>query len=126
MGGLAFLWRKALGSSITDKNFDDPRIAGLIVSTADVQFLLINVYMPTAGPENRDLYQDYLGKISAIVSECGLSHVIIPGDWNARNGRIEFEWVRDFCSDADLVIDYLLTHSRILVIPTRPFPGSIT
>ena len=103
-GGLAFLWRKALGNAVSVKNFNDPRMLGLLVSGADVQCMLIDVYMPTAVPENYDLYQDYLGRISAIITECGHGHVIIPGDWNARNGRVEFEWVEDFCFDSDLVM----------------------
>ena len=103
-GGLAILWRKSLGNAVTVKNYDNPRLLGLLVSGPDVHCLIINVYMPTADPENHDLYQDYLGEINSIVAESGCSHVIIPGDWNARNDRVEFEWLRDFCNDADLIM----------------------
>ena len=106
-GGLAFLWRKNLGNAISVENYGDPRILGLVVSGSDVEALIINVYMPTADPENHELYQDYLGKLSAIIVESGHSHVIIPGDWNARKDRIEFQWLRDLCFDTDLVISDL-------------------
>ena len=103
-GGLAFLWRKVFGNAVSIKNYGDPRILGLVVSGSDVEALIINVYMPTADPDNHELFQDYLGKLSAIVSDSGHSHVIIPGDWNARKNRVEFEWVRNFCEDSDLII----------------------
>ena len=106
-GGLAFLWRKEFGNNIAVKNYDDPRLLGLVVSGSDVEALIINVYMPTADPDNHELFQDYLGKLSSIVGESGHSHVIIPGDWNAREDRVEFQWLRDFCHDSELVISDL-------------------
>ena len=103
-GGLAFLWRKKLGNSVSMRNYDDTRLLGMFISGFGVQALLLNAYMPAADPDNHDLFQDYLGSIGAIVGECGCGHVIIPGDWNARSDRVEFQWLVDFCSDSDLVL----------------------
>ena len=103
-GGLAFLWRKALGNAVIVKNYDDHRLLGLLLSGPDFETLIINVYMPTADPENHGLFQDYLGILSSIVTESGCSHVIIPGDWNARKDREEFQWVSEFCTDSDLLM----------------------
>ena len=101
---MAFLWRKTLGNAVSIKDYKDPRLLGLVVSGSDVEALIINVYMPTADPENHDCFQDYLGKVNAIIVDSGCSHVIIPGDWNARKDRVEFQWLRNFCSDLDLVM----------------------
>ena len=102
-GGIAFLWRKVLGYAVAIQKYDDPRILGLSVDS-ETRSLIINVYMPTAEPENHELYQDYLGKLNAIVVEPGCGHVIIPGDWNAKKGRLEFQWVQDFCCETELVM----------------------
>lgn len=103
-GGLAVLWRRELGECITIVDTGDPRLLGMILRTSSVTTLILNVYLPTADSDNSDSYRDYLGKIYAIVEDSGTENIIISGDWNAHEGRPEFLWLSEFCSDLDLVI----------------------
>ncbi len=101
-GGLGILWRRALGESIAILNFDDHRILGLTIKGKLFELLLVNVYLPTCGSANAEVYQEYMGKLDALVRDT--ENVVIAGDWNARQGREEFIWVTDLCIDLDLVI----------------------
>ena len=103
-GGMAFLWRKDLANSIEYISYNDERLLGLAVKGADKQMLTLNVYMPTAGIDNRDLYQEYLGKVGAIVSDSKYHHTMITADWNAKPGTVEFELLKDFCDSNNLII----------------------
>ena len=106
-GGLAVLWRKDLGHCITVIDYDDARLLGVTIKGPDMVSFILNVYMPTADHGNHDIIHDYLGKIQSIIREAGHSHVIVLGDWNARPGRIEFEWLHELCGDLDLVVSDL-------------------
>jgi exonuclease III len=82
-GGVAFLWRKSLGSVVKVSTYDDSRLIGLEITSGATKILIICVYLPTNSRENFDEYVSYLGKIHSIVDEANTSNVYIVGDWNA-------------------------------------------
>ena len=101
-GGLAILWKKGLGEYISINDYGDSRLLGITIAGSDFSCIILNVYMPTAGNDNHDDYQDYLGKIQSILQGAGYGHIIVLGDWNANAGRIEFEWMSNLSNDLDL------------------------
>ena len=83
-GGLAILWRKKLGTSITPVLYDDDRLLGLEIKSLDNSLLLIvNTYLPFCSNENLDVYLDYLGKINSIVESTNSPYHVVMGDFNA-------------------------------------------
>lgn len=60
--------------------------------------------MPYSCPGNRDLYQDYIGKIEALIEESSCNSILILGDWNAAPGTLEYTWMSELCSDRSLTI----------------------
>ena len=60
--------------------------------------------MPYQCADNYGEFCDYLGRISAIITECDTSNIIIAGDFNAsRNTQFEEE-LMNMCASSHLVI----------------------
>lgn len=103
-GGIAILWRKALASSISYVDYNDPRIMGIRIETDKAKLLIICVYVPTDSYDNLDSFIDSLGKIRAILEESDIPNVMIGGDWNAHMSRNFGRELNNFCNDHNLCI----------------------
>ena len=96
-GGLAFLYRRSLGTLLAPVTFDDDRILGLQFKDASKYFLFVNVYFPTQTNDNVDLYHSTLGRATAIIHSEGADAVCVLGDSNANCHTPFFEELRRTC-----------------------------
>ena len=107
-GGMAFLWRRDLDVKFNSIDYGDSRLLGLEIKIAGVSTLILNVYLPTFCHKNFHEYQDYIGRINAIVRDSESDKVMIAGDWNADPSLQYFAWLRELCQE--LSLEVLDTH----------------
>ena len=86
-GGVAIMYRKSLYNVVSQIDFKDPRLIGIVLSSGTCKTLFINVYLPYEKEENFAEYVEYLGKIQTIVDEHESNHVVVVGDFNAHPGK---------------------------------------
>ena len=103
-GGTGILWRKSISQSVKVKNYGDPRIIGVTVSTDNGLLDFINVYLPYQCDDNYDEYMLCLGKISAIIDESASNKVGVIGDFNAALNTPFYRELADFCVKNNLSI----------------------
>jgi exonuclease III len=125
-GGVAFLWRKSLGSSAQPVYYDDSRLVGLQITDHDTKLLLVNTYLPCSSDANLEDYLLYLNKLDSIISTSDTVYNMVLGDFNAdtmlnNNGEIQQLFGRkllSFCSEHDLVLS---DHTRLHNMNTYTF-----
>ncbi len=102
-GGIGILWKKSISEACTIQRYDS-RLLGLNICTSEGKFCIINVYLPFQCYDNYENYCNYLGNISAIITECDTSNIVIAGDYNAAlNTPFEDELLA-MCDKSHLVI----------------------
>ena len=81
-GGLAVLWRKSLAPFISYVDLADERVIGISIHdpNAKVDRLVLGIYLPYEKCSNRELYSEYLGKLSSIRQEWEHAQMCIIGD----------------------------------------------
>ena len=87
--------------------YDDARIIGLELKFLSDNIYLLNVYLPYQCHGNYDANVEYIGKISAIIEDCSTSKLAIIGDINAKVGTIFESELISFCSDRQLIIQFI-------------------
>ena len=104
-GGLAFLWRKSLSPYVSIVLLDDERLLGLQVTcNGGTTITLFNIYLPYDCPDNRELFEEYMGKISSLVEESSTNCLCFIGDFNVDPHRPKYAQLQQMCVDHDLCI----------------------
>ena len=98
-GGMAFLFKKSLVSSVTRVEANDERLLCIDVSINSQIFRIINCYLPYDNGVNFEEYIDYLGKIHCLMDTHPNNSVISIGDFNAHpQSRFSVELL-SFCDE---------------------------
>ena len=99
------MWRKSIDKFCKVTKYNDNRLIGIEIECENGESLFVNVYLPYQCADNKEEYDDYLGKLSAIVQEASsTSNIIFTGDVNASvNSNFEYE-LNEFCNNASLII----------------------
>ena len=90
-GGSAILWSDRFKGKIDPVQFQSLRICGVIVSTSDINILLVSVYMPTdttTDHNNMDEFNSILQEIVSLSASLDIYNVIIGGDLNTDMSRM--------------------------------------
>ena len=106
-GGLALLWSKHLGMQCKPVTFGTRSdIMGLMITISDVQYLLLNVYMPYCCRDNLNDFMLNLLHIDGIISTADTPYVFVAGDFNADTTKDHLfgSNLSTFCGENDLVI----------------------
>ena len=103
-GGLTFIWKNDLSKNVQIREYKDSRILGLSLSLEGKSILILNVYVPTNSPNYCEEFTIYMGKISAILSNCEEENVCVIGDMNASPGNSRFDEIKSLCRDHEMVI----------------------
>ena len=108
-GGLAVLWRKAIGTSCKIHIYEEEsRMMGLSVNINNYTCMIVNVYLPYCSPENHDEFLVYLSKIDDLITASRTPNVFVVGDFNAdvaNSANHAFgKDMLDFCSYENLII----------------------
>ena len=104
-GGLCFLWRKSLSSHVSIVSFEDERLLGLQISCNDGKnVLLVNVYLPYDCPDNRELFDEYMGKLNSIVEENPTNYLCFICDFNADPRGPAFAKIQQLCTEHALSV----------------------
>ena len=106
-GGLAILWSKRLGTACKPVLFGvHSDVMGLMLPIADVQYLLLNVYMPFCCGTNLNDFILNLHHIDSIISTAETPYVFVAGDFNADTTRDHLfgRKLVTFCEDNNLLI----------------------
>ena len=90
--------------------FINERIIGLVLNINNVEYLLLNVYLPV-DKNSIESYHDFktcLGEIEALIREKGINNIIISGDFNSNpNKKTLWNELKSFCNEFNLCItDY--------------------
>jgi len=111
-GGVAFLIKNTIKTSILEVSTGDTRIVALKIITQTADILVINVYLPVNNKENESLISQYMGKLNSMV----INHdgpVIIMGDFNIDPKHPNFGELLQLCKDTDCVLaDFRDLHSQ--------------
>jgi hypothetical protein len=106
-GGLAFLWRKSLGTCCNIVTYDDDkRLLGLEIKNETIECLILNVYMPFCCNDNVDEFLLYVNRINNIICTADSPVVYAMGDFNADfvKGQLFGDELVTFCRDVNLII----------------------
>ena len=114
-GGLTILFKKHLSVIGSVVNFEDKRLLGLKISYQNLNYLIINVYLPYYCEENTAEYTSYMGKLESILEESEVNGVIIIGDFNAKPNSEYFTQLTNLCSEYDLIV------SDVSILPQETF-----
>lgn len=104
-GGLAILWRKALGHLCRIDLVDpDNRLFAIEIECAGKRLSILNVYLPYDDGSNMDEYQQYLNQISGFIDMNPYSCAF--GDFNANTRQMSHfgRTLVDFCNDENLIL----------------------
>jgi len=87
-GGCCIFWCKNLNVNVNIVPLVSRRICALIIETAELKLLIINVYMPyEAGDTKADEFTEQLFTIETIVDDNPECHVVLIGDFNVDFAR---------------------------------------
>lgn len=106
-GGLAFLWRKTLGSYCKPIVYDnEDRIMGFEFKYESVFMLFLNIYMPVSSVLNLDDFILYINKVNNLISLANTPIVYAIGDFNADLVKQQLFGVelQKFCREENIVI----------------------
>ena len=109
-GGVAILWRKALGNHCRIMDMNDKRLLGIEISNGESKLLVLNVYMPVCAEENKDEFLFYLTKIDSTISNYSSPYSLVFGDFNASlasetsSGNMFGKCLQKYCSEENLII----------------------
>ncbi|XP_077290353.1 uncharacterized protein LOC143914136 [Arctopsyche grandis] len=104
-GGVGILYKKTF--TVTQIDLHNPRLLCIKIQQGDIELLIINVYMPTAKPENFEDFTTCLGIVNAAIEDHSRSNFIVMGDFNAHPGSLFWNELLSFCEENHLRIhDY--------------------
>ena len=103
-GGVAFLYRKELHTSISRIDTQDERLICIDINVSSMCLRIINCYLPHNTGNNVDDYIDYLTKLHNLMNDHPNNNVFVIGDFNAHpESRFGRELVF-FCNDYGYVV----------------------
>ena len=82
-GGVAILWRKSFGPSVTPVKFDLDWVVGLNIKSGDKNITILCIYLPYYCPDNEEEFSIKLGQLMSIVEGIDSPSVMLVGDFNA-------------------------------------------
>ena len=108
-GSMAIHVRKRYRSMVEFQQYKDPRTLGITVKSKSGLYIFFSVYMPYQCLDNQELYNEYIGKICAIVEDSSTSNVILLGDFNADVNTLFETELMAMCDTLKLTIsDYII------------------
>lgn len=106
-GGVAIIWRRSLFTCVTPIDTGSTRVVAVRVQlSADRNFIVMSVYMPTEHIDNVPLFTECLAVISAVIASNSDEYVLCLGDFNADITRRKNVFARElvgYCKDQDWV-----------------------
>lgn len=82
-GRVSILWRSTLDIFITPLDFEYGWITGITITRGTKKTIILCIYMSWQGENHGTLYMEFLGTLSAIISDVDCTCFFIVGDWNA-------------------------------------------
>ena len=104
-GGCAIIWRSSLMVKIQPLVVPSRRLCAAIIATDSWSLLLVNVYMPYEGDEQKtEEFTDLLILIENIMVSNSVTHVIVGGDFNVEFSRnkVHTALLNTFCDNTGL------------------------
>lgn len=104
-GGLAVLWRKTIGCTITVEDMGDSRLQLVRIVTALNTIALLNIYFPFYNGNNSDEYAFYLGKVGSVLNS--FTYAAAIGDFNANVSSQHHKFgneLKTFCKDENCIL----------------------
>lgn len=100
-GGTAILFRKSIAKSITVIPTSNSRVTAVKVTSAQCNFVLLSVYMPTnySNVDSLNDYVDMCAYLEALMLESDCRHFCITGDMNCQPGSRFFPILSQFAKD---------------------------
>ena len=87
-GGVAICYHSYLKCQVEHITTNSKSICALKININDINFMLINVYMPSSDKmEGLDEYTNILQEVSSICIQSSTQNLIIGGGWNTDIGR---------------------------------------
>ena len=116
-GGCSILWSNDLTCRVSPIDSGNSRVAAVIVETADITFLLVNLYLPTDTTHDRQnisVFNEALVAASSLAELHGVDSIIYGGDFHTdfrRNDSLHTISLNNFMCNETLVeplngIDY--------------------
>ena len=84
-GGVAVLWRKALGHRVHIINVNNRRICAIRFEINNMHILVVCVYLPCDRQSNTNIHPDYpscINCLEELFSTYDSDDIIVCGDWN--------------------------------------------
>ena len=107
-GGVAILWRKELSKNIKRLDFNTDWGVAIEIDLGNINFIILNIYMPYQCTQNREQYVENLYNISSFIESIQTTNFMVIGDWNANlreGGNSMFgPTMVDFCKENNLII----------------------
>ena len=105
-GGLTILYRKHLSAFGKIMHFGEVRMLGFQLQYNNLNYLLINVYLPYYCEENIAEFTMCMGKLESILEEYDVNGVLLMGDFNSKPDGQFYAQLINFCSEYPFLVHW--------------------
>ena len=79
-GGVAILWRKELSKNIKRLDFNSDWGVAIEIDLGNINFIILNIYMPYQCTQNREQYFENLYNINSFIESIHTTNFMVIGD----------------------------------------------